>query len=385
MSTMRKDDLQELLKKREGPCVSLFMPTYKAGKQVEQNRIRFKNCLRKSEEQLLARDMRRTAVDDLLYSGFKLLDDGGYWRRLDCGLAAFLCGDGSRFFELPYQFDELVVVSHQFHLKPLIPLINDPGQFYVLALSKNSVRLLEGSRFEIEEVNLENVPSSLADALKFDYFERQLQFHTGTQSRGHKRDAVFFGSGAGDPDAKDAILRYFQQIDKGLRELLRDKQTPLVLAGVDYLFPIFREASKYQNLMEKGIPGNPEKISAAELHCKAWEIVEPHHQTNLTKAAERYHNLAGNEHKLASADIKTVLPAAAESRIETLFVALGVQRWGTFNQKSGAVTLHKENEMGDHDLLDFAAIQAFSSGADVYAMEPSKVPGGGPVAAVFRY
>ena len=37
------------------------------------------------------------------------------------------------------------------------------------------------------------------------------------------------------------------------------------------------------------------------------------------------------------------------------------------------------------DLLDAAAIQSFIHEGTVYAVEPVEVPGGGPIAAVYRY
>jgi len=46
------------------------------------------------------------------------------------------------YYRLPIEFQELVVVSDQFHLKPLLYLINNDGRFYLLALSQNDVRFL---------------------------------------------------------------------------------------------------------------------------------------------------------------------------------------------------------------------------------------------------
>jgi hypothetical protein len=65
------------------------------------------------------------------------------------------------------------------HIKPLLPLLSGDGRFYILALSQKEVRLLEGSRYGIDAVELEKVPRGLAAALKFDVRERQLQFHAG--------------------------------------------------------------------------------------------------------------------------------------------------------------------------------------------------------------
>ena len=53
------------------------------------------------------------------------------------------------------------------------------GAFFVLALSQGSVRLFEGSRDGIRELDLADIPTSLRDAVGYDYEQRSLQFHTG--------------------------------------------------------------------------------------------------------------------------------------------------------------------------------------------------------------
>jgi hypothetical protein len=47
----------------------------------------------------------------------------------------------------------LVIVSERFHVKPLLPLLSGDGRFYVLALSQNEIRLLQGTRYSVEQVD----------------------------------------------------------------------------------------------------------------------------------------------------------------------------------------------------------------------------------------
>lgn len=77
--------------------------------------------------------------------------------------------------------------------------------------------------------------------------------------------------------------------------------------------------------------------------------------------------------------------AAYYGRVEELFVAVGVQQWGTFNRDTNTIEIHQEAEVGDDDLLNSAAIQTILNGGTVYAVEPEKVPAEAPLAAVFRY
>ena len=211
---------------------------------------------------------------------------------------------------------------------------------------------------------------------------------TSTRTPGGKgeRPAIFHGHGvASADDPKDYILRYFHRVDEGLRDLLRDEQAPLVLAGVDYLHPIYKEANSYPYLLDEGITGNPEELRAEELHEQAWAIVQPLFLAAHKKAAAQYRQLAGAGSEQASNDLKEVVPAAYHGRVETLFVAVGPQRWGTFDLDTSEVYLHQEAEPSDEDLLDLAAVQTLSNSGTVYAVEPEKVPDEAPLAAVFRY
>ncbi len=72
--------------------------------------------------------------------------------------------------------------------------------------------------------------------------------------------------------------------------------------------------------------------------------------------------------------------------MDSLFVAVGVQRWGAVEPESGEVVLHNERQAGDQDLLDLAAVQTLIHAGDVYAVSADEVPDSmSPIAAVFRY
>jgi hypothetical protein len=83
--------------------------------------------------------------------------------------------------------------------------------------------------------------------------------------------------------------------------------------------------------------------------------------------------------------LKEVVPAAYHGRVETLFIAVGFQQWGTFDPATNTVQVHEEAEPSDEDLLDFAAAQTLLNSGTVYAIEPEKVPDETLLAAVFRY
>ncbi|MGD8960429.1 MAG: hypothetical protein PVI27_11335, partial [Desulfobacteraceae bacterium] len=338
-------------------CASLFMPTHRAGRETEQNPIRFRNLLRQAQEQLQARGLRPAQVQEMLKKPQRLLLDKAFWQRQSDGLAAFFSADAFHCFRLPLAFDELVVTAKRFLVKPLLPILTSDGLFFILALSQNQVRLLEGTRHTVDEIVPEGLLQSLAEAFPEPPADKQLQFHTGTASGTGKRAAVFYGHEI-SAVTKDRLLRWFRTIDKSLQQLLTDSQAPLVLAGVDYLFPIYREANTYPHLVDQGIAGNPEGLRPEELHGPAWEIVEPLFRESREAAAARFQQLAGTGQ--TTTELQEALLAAHGGRVEVLFVPVGIQVWGRYNPQNDQLELHDAPEAGGENLLDLAAIESLT-------------------------
>jgi hypothetical protein len=381
MDIFTRNDLKNLLGKRESTCVSIYMPTYRTQPEAKQNPIRYKNLLKRVEERLVAGGARKSQAKAFSKSARTLIKDTLFWQYQSDGFAAFLDSQGFRYFRLPAVFEELLVVADRFHIKPLLQLLANDGRFYILAISQNGIRLFQCSRQSIVEIELEKAPENLNEACQHDDRQKQIQFHTKTPAGKGQRAAIFHGQGAGTEDAKKNILKFFQQVDEEVRKILEEASGPLVLAGVEYLFPIYREACNYPHLLQEGIPGNPEGMSPEDLLKEAWKIVEPYFQSSREEAAFKYRQVAGSA--IASCDVKMIALAAYQARVELLHVAVGRHQWGIFDGTD--IQLHEECEPGDEDLLDFAAVHTLLNGGTVHAVKPEEVPDEGHLAAIFRY
>ena len=388
MDRLSKNEIKTLLEKHKGPCVSIFLPTSRGGEESQQDELRLRHQIRDTENRLLLENLRSTEVEKLLEPFNALLEDGGFWLHTVDGLAIFRTSEMFSYYRLPYSFKEQVVVSDHFYLKPLLPFLANGGRFYILAISQNAIRLLEGTRFSIHELELpESVPANLAEALKDQEADNEVSFYRSSSGalvgKGGRKAAIFYGQGVGHDDSKDHLLRYFQQIDRGLHELLSDESAPLVFAGVEYLFPIYRQANTYPYLLNQGAPGNPDKLSSDVLHEEAWTVVEPYFQQVQERTAAQYRDNVGTAR--TSNDIREIMPAAYYGKIGSLFVAIDQELWGNFDPTSNTIHVHKEARFRDDDLLDEAATQTILHGGSVYAVEQAKVPGESVLAAVFRY
>jgi hypothetical protein len=203
--------------------------------------------------------------------------------------------------------------------------------------------------------------------------------------KGGRQPVIFHGQGVGTDDEKTNILRYFQQIDRGLHEFFHDKTDPLVLAGVEFLLPIYHEANTYPHLLPEGVQGNPDKLKVRDetLHEQAWPIVEPYVQKELHDTLAQFEEY--KETDRASNNVSAIVPAAYYGHIDSLLLSPDQEQWGTFDPKTFTIHLHEIAESGDEDLLDLAATQTILHGGSVYAVERENMPDSALLAAVYRY
>jgi len=388
MENLNLEQLKELSKQYKHPAVSIFMPTHRAGQETQQDPIRYKNLLRDAEQRLAAEGWKPRELEAFLRPARELQDNAEFWRHQREGLAVYLGEGDFHEYRLPLTLDEQLVIAQSYYVKPVLPLFTNNGHYFILALSQNDVRLFEATRHSVGLIELpDEVPTSLDEALRFDDPEKQLQFHTGTApaSGGGLRAGMFHGHGQGDEERKERIERYLNALDKGIRAILPDQKAPLVLAGVDYLLPIYRTVSEYPNIIEGGIFGNPEFLRPEELQAQAWPIVEPYFAQELEAVFDEYGHLSSTER--ATDHLQEIVAAAHFGRIDKLILAVDAQVWGQFDEETGIIVHQQEQQSIEDDLplLDYAAMHTLDKGGVVYGLNQSEMPGNALALAVLRY
>ncbi|MCC7077560.1 MAG: hypothetical protein IT198_10580 [Acidimicrobiia bacterium] len=380
MDTLTRAEMNDLMAIRGGPCVSIMMPTHRAGADRDQDPIRFRNLLKTADHQLRETDVRGPDAEALLASARELGEDDFFWDHLADSLVVFVDPAGTTVLRLTVPLEELVTVGDRHTLTPLIPAMDPGTHFYLLALSENDVRFLKGGRFGMGIVDLPDAPDSLSDAFKYTLFE-----HPGTRGIRKRRPGIFKGHSVGGKEVEDMkqIRAYFKQVDNALQHVLAGKTAPLVLAGVEYLMDAYRSSTAYRYVLPEGIHGNPDRTPVPDLHKAGWALVEP------VLAESRRRDLARIEEALGrgqgSASLKEILPAAAQGRVELIAVAAGAHEWGRVDESGNVTQDSPEQRPGDEDLLDHAALRVWTTDGTVYVVPREEVPGGGPVAARHRY
>lgn len=386
MKKLDKEDYQRLVDTESEMCISMYFPTFKTGADIKQNPIRFKQRIREAEDKLYNMELTKDEVEAILKPASNLVDETKFWQNQDDSLAIFIADKESEYFQLPFEVKEKTVLGKKFYTKPLLPLISYDEEYFILAISQNENRLFKASKQHIEEIEMKNAPESVESMKQDDDPRSQLPIRTANPEGGNS--LVYNMTTQGQANENDfnrnEMTKYFRAIDACL-EKYKKKNTPLILAGVEYLIPIFREKSKYPNILDEYIRGNPEILDAKDLHKQSWEIIEEKFTKIQQLAEEKYLQYKGQKNGLASNSISKILPEAYKGQIETLFISKNLEKWGKFIPEKDKVQIYNNEKFDSEDLVGVAIDLTQSRGGTVYSMPQEKIPDNEEIAAVLRY
>jgi release factor family 11 len=359
--------LDRLLDARDPSSVSIYLPTNPSSRG-EAERIELKNLAREASTQLEAAGHPKAdvaAIDDELAD---LVDDDELWPYQARSLAVFVTPTTSTTFRLPNSLTAVVEVSDRFHLKPLLRAVTFPHTAFVLALSQNSVRLLEiAPELDPGEIQIPDLPSDVASAV----------------GKSSIRDRAPSGRVQGSEGQKTRMRQYARQIDQALRPLLSGLDLPLILAAAEPMDSIYRSVNSYPNLVAAGLPGNPEASSDAELTESARRVLDNLYASELRKIQDSYALRASQ--RRASADIADVARAATYGLVDTVLVDIDESVPGYVDEETGAVTFDDTDDAVNYGVVDEIARRVWLNGGDVLAVRRDDIPGHGSVAAILRY
>ncbi|MCF8227679.1 MAG: hypothetical protein K9J24_01960 [Bacteroidales bacterium] len=180
------------------------------------------------------------------------------------------------------------------------------------------------------------------------------------------------------------MLKYFRAVNNGVMQVLHDKKSPLIIAAVDYLIPIYREANEYNHLHNEHIQGNPEHSDPVLLHEKAMNILSDYFAKDQKVKIKTFERELSN--KKASFEAKEIIPAALNGRVDTLFIRNRSSLWGTFEKDTNSINKEDQKTPHNADLLNTAAINTLMQSGKVFLLEKEEMPEPGSlVNAIYRY
>jgi len=347
-----------------GPCLTITVPVQPAPNNSRQDYTRLNSAIHAAQPLLAERGFDAKQVADFLDPLTQM--EGESWGSEFGSLVVLRSPEYFRYFHVREELKDSITVSDHFQVLPFVrATLDEQRQFFILALSKNRVRLLRCTNHSSEKVPLgPETPTSL---------EQWLNTRPPTTSPDHgETQASESGSTLGgftsttDRDNLDPhISNFFHRVDQAVFEALRGETAPLVLAAVEYEISMYRGLNRYPHLSPEHVHGAPDSLKGGELHKRALEAAQAAFELPMRKALDLYERLGGSER--VSSKIKEIAEAAASGRVAHLFISEGI---GTTS---------------NNDTLNSAALQTIALGGEIWVTSPKNVPGGAPAVGLFRY
>ncbi len=378
MAILTRDRLQPLLKVGSRPCISLYMPTHRHHPGTEQDPIRFRNALKEAER--LLSDRHSPQEIRSLLDPVEALPNVEFWRHQADGLAILRSPDVLEQFRVPLSMPELVVVAESFHVRPLIRCLNSNERYFLIAITQNGVGVYEGAMTSLTPTEVPGLPGGLSEFSSKKRRGTALSAHATGRGSGSRQ--VHAAGGAGAPP-EEVLLPFFRAIDRALQRALRHDTAPVILAGVEYYLPIYRQVSHLKRLADVIVTGSPDAMTLDELRSRAWPVAETVLRGNEDRALEKYWRAA--ERGRTREPLEDIVREARRGRVRRLFLASGVRIWGTVDPNTGHI--HRTSaQQGSHDddVLDDVAEAVFLYGGDVITLPAERMPNAQEVAAELR-
>ncbi|WP_051663980.1 baeRF3 domain-containing protein [Dyadobacter crusticola] len=384
MKLPTKAFISELSAANTGPCISMYLPTHRSHPDNAQDPIRFQNLIKQLESSL-SQKYSADEVKEFIRPFENVKDDRDVWNHNLDGLAVFSADDVFHLISLPVQTSELVVVADSFHTKPLRNYLQTVDRFQILSLNLHEMRLFEGNRHSISEIELgEDIPKTLQEALGEELTEKHITVASyggvggegGNMHHGHggKKDET-------DIDAE----RFFRVVADTVHEnFSKPSGLPLILAALPEHHSLFRKVSRNPFLLSDGILSNPQAFTSEQLRTKAWEVMEPEYNAQFDTWSDKVCQAIVDQK--GSDLISDIVAAATSGRIETLLLESDKIIPGKIVEGSDGQV--KTTELSDpevDDLLDDISEIVVKFGGEVIIVPAEKMPVQTGAAAIFRY
>lgn len=352
---------------RADACVSIYLPTTPITPDADQGRILYGNLVKRALGQLSEAGFDKKRLILLRERLEELSGDVLFWSHQANSLAVFATPDSLRTYRLANKLTDVAEVSDRFHIKPLLRAVTFPHAAYVLALSEKDARLVEISAdLPARVVEVPNMPANVTDA-------GGKAINKGYSGTGH-REGVH-----GHPSY---LTNYLRQIDAALRPVLKGSDLPLILATTTPVESLFRSLSVTKPL-KTVIPGNVEHLSERELSEAARPILDAFYAEQVQKLHKLFDERTGQ--KRTTTDVAEAARLATFGGIDTLLFDIDSVRDGMIDDESGTITWDTQGDAVNYDIIDEIAGRALRSGAKVYAVRRSDIPGGHDLAVISRY
>ena len=370
MDLLQRKDLDQLSDHADGPSVSLYVPPtlpFESGGPPDF----FQDQLRLAHEMLRRHGASAAEAAEILEPAQSLMKDRGAWSG-GTATAIFCAPQLFRAYAVHLRVDYITHVGRGFHLRPLWSLFRQNGRYFVLALTDQEARFYHATQQGILEHPLlavtrqqQGLPpaGTTGDPAQVVALSQRIGMNAPEGAR-----CSVPSENPGEHYRRD-LIGYFQRVDAALQRFLQDERSPMILACVGYLAPIYHAVNSYPFLVTGKVPGNPALWSPDELKIRAGKLLERAMKQQLQCALMAFGQAAHRGNVLS--DLHELTVAAANGDVDSLYL--------TEPAAADEVPTAEEQEM-----LDRIVAKTLAHHGDFYLLPPKLMPCSAVAAATLR-
>lgn len=382
MDSLLNDFAAGIFTDPEPPCLSLYQPTHRHHPANQQDPIRFRNLIKTLEDSLQRKYATRD-VRPLLEPFHALAGNESFWNHTLDGIAVLGAPGMFRAYRLQRPVPELGIVADSFHVKPLLRILQSADRYQVLGVSRQDVKLYEGNRDALDEVELfPDAAEAIAQAREAE--AKQANQSVWTHGSDSAKAGVHQSQGSSDRAVDSSAQSFFRAVDRTiLAHYSQPTGLPLLLAALPEHHSLFRRISRNPFLMPAGIDIYPGDLSVEALRERAWRVLEPHYLTRLAGLVEMFGS--ARSRGLGSDDLAHVAAGAVAGRIATLLIDADRHLPGRIDAMSGEIELDDLGNREVDDLLDDLGELVLKNRGQVIVVPPERMPTEAGIAAIYRF
>lgn len=401
-----RTDLNTLINAAPEPGLSLFLPTWKHGRETRQNPIALKNALSDAQAQLAAQGILQPHIDALLAPAAALVGDHDFWQAQEMGLALFLADGQVQIHKLLVPVESRVVVADRFDIVPLLPMLDGDAPCVVLTVTADHSAARLATRYGMADFAVPDMPADV-DALDLEPdYEGNVQSHGfgRPNSGGQNMPKTQVYGDSPEEWRKARLVDYARRVAAALAaHLARDPMPVVVIADAEMAGHLAKSPA-LGPMIAGHVDTNPASLDDEALHRAGWAVMQPARAALRDAALASLATRLGQGDGTATAHTAEVVAAAHQGRVEALFLAQGADLWGAFDAQTGKVTIapppspaSSASEQaptgaptgagpeGAVDLIDLAARLTLRAGGELRVVDADHMPEGTPMAATLRY
>lgn len=387
MEQLNREAITELLQSEpKAPAITIYMPTHRAATppHMTEDQIRFKNLMNKALGILKIRDDGRELMPVLESRLNELQENREFWEAQTEGLLICIRPGLARMFHLPVDTEEYVAVADHFHLAPVLGVLQDMQEYYVLSVAQHSPALYKGDMYDLRTAGI-GLPENLEAGLNIDELNQKSEL----QASAHGQNIMpggYNGRGGSKDPTEENRMRFWRMIDQ-LVTGKTDTGLPLILAGIESEVVEYRSISKYPKILDCAIYGSFSGANMRALYQPALDIIRKELLDPMRDdVIAEYERAKGQAPQLAAHDMAAIRDAAEKGRIDKLLLADIRYTTDTVRDNSEPVPVLTFPPEESAQAVEDIANQVWNTSGQIVDIEQSHMPERGAlVLATLRY